>query len=168
MILPALSVSTNPPDVPSSAEAANPNPGSARSAAEMSDALGRTDPGQVGVWRLAWRISQHKPKQIWLGTGLFVLFFCFPALTGYAISLSFSALADGDTEGVMRATALLVAAEVARMTAIYYGVIWFIRAWVMMQSLMQSNMLQAQVVSGGPEAGRPAASPGAAVFAVPG
>jgi len=118
---------------------------------------------QPGVWRLSWRMSQHKPKPLWIGTALFVVFFCFPVLTGLAIASAFDSLEAGDTQRVVLASLVLVATEAGRMTAIYFGVVWFIRAWVMMQGLLQANMLHAQVVSGGPDAGRPTASAGEAI-----
>lgn len=116
-----------------------------------------------GVWRLAWRISQHKPKPLWMGTVLFVLFFCFPALTGLIVAAGFEALEREDTRGAVIMAGLLLLTEAGRIVTIYYGVLWFVTSWELMQSLMRANMLHAQLVSGGPDAGRPVNSAGEAI-----
>ena len=36
-----------------------------------------------GVWRLAWKVAQHRPRTFWFGWALFVLFFTFPVATGW-------------------------------------------------------------------------------------
>ncbi len=133
----------------------------------MSDvvAANASESGQpaVPVWRLAWRISQHKAKSWWIAMLLFIVFFSFPILTGLVVSAGFEALAEEATGRAIIFSVLLVVAEIGRILSIYWGVIWFIRSWEMMQSLMRANMLHAQVVSGGPTAGRPTGSAGEAV-----
>ncbi len=116
-----------------------------------------------GTWRLAWRISQHKPKPLWLGTLLFTIFFCFPVLTGLVVAGALRAIEAQNTGRAIGFAFLLILTELGRIVSIYYGIIWFIRAWELMQGLMRANMLHAQVVSGGKDAGRPVASAGEAL-----
>jgi ATP-binding cassette subfamily B protein len=117
----------------------------------------------VNVWRLSWRVSQQDRPAFWLGWLCFVAFFTFPALTGWLLSRGFQALADGDTDAVLRWAAFVVAAEVARMAVIHVGALLWTTAWVQMQTLLRGNLLVAQVASGGEEAGRPVASAGEAI-----
>src|SRR4051794_24855591 len=53
--------------------------------------------GSREVWRLAWRVSQHRRREFWLGWALFVVFFTMPAVTGLMLARGFEALADGNT-----------------------------------------------------------------------
>ena len=50
------------------------------------------------VWKLAWRVSQHRPREFWWGWSLFVVFFTMPAVTGYFLGRGYSALEAGDTD----------------------------------------------------------------------
>lgn len=117
----------------------------------------------AGVWRLAWRVSQHEPRSFWFGWAAFVLFFTAPALTGFMLSQGFGALEDGDNAAVYRWAALSVLAEVLRMVAIHYGALTWTKAWMHMQTLLRANLLTAQVASGGHEAGQPVGSAGEAI-----
>ena len=44
--------------------------------------------GSREVWRLAWRVSQHRPREFWLGWALFVVFFTMPRQLTFARSRS--------------------------------------------------------------------------------
>ena len=118
---------------------------------------------ELGLWRLAWRVSQHEPRSFWLGWAAFVVFFSMPALTGYLLSQGFNALAAGDDSDVYRWALAVAAAETVRMASIHYGAITWTKAWTHMQTLLRANLLTAQVASGGPEAGQPVGSAGEAL-----
>ena len=47
----------------------------------------------MNVWRLSWRVSQHRRKEFWLGSLLFIYFFIAPAFTGFALSRGYAAIA---------------------------------------------------------------------------
>ena len=49
------------------------------------------------------------------------------------------------------------------MVAIHHGALIWTAAWIHMQTLLRANLLAAQMASGGPEAGRPISSAGAAI-----
>jgi ATP-binding cassette subfamily B protein len=117
----------------------------------------------IDVWRLAWRVSQHRPREFWIGWSLFVVFFTMPAVTGLFLAVGFGALADGDTTTTYWCAAAVAVSELVRMIAIHYGALIWTAAWVHMQTLLRANLLAAQMASGGPEAGRPIASAGAAI-----
>jgi ATP-binding cassette subfamily B protein len=117
----------------------------------------------MNVWRLSWRVSQHRPRDFWVGSGLFVLFFAMPAATGYFLSRGYQTVAVGDVGRTVRWALAVAAAETVRMVAVHWGAIVWTRVWLHMQSLLRANMLAAQLASGGAEAGQPVASAGAAL-----
>lgn len=118
---------------------------------------------ELGLWRLAWRVSQHEPRSFWLGWAAFVVFFTMPAVTGYLLSKGFNALSEGDNGAVYRWALAVAVAETARMASVHYGAITWTKAWTHMQTLLRANLLTAQVASGGPEAGQPVGSAGEAL-----
>lgn len=119
--------------------------------------------GVHDVWRLAWRVSQHRPREFWVGTLLFLYFFVAPAITGFALARGYEALADGRTTDTYWWAAAVGASEVLRMAAVQWGAQVWTRLWVHMQAFLQANMLVAQMASGGPEAGQPVGSAGRAI-----
>jgi ATP-binding cassette subfamily B protein len=117
----------------------------------------------MGVWTIAWRVSQHHRRTFWWGWGSFVLFFSFPVATGWLLGRGFAALDDGDVDRVLWFAAAVLVCETARMATIHFAVVTWTAAWVHMQSLLRANLLTAQVASGGPEAGQPVGSAGEAI-----
>ncbi len=115
------------------------------------------------VWRLAWRVSQHRSRTFWLGWSLFVLFFCWPVLGGWLLGRGFRALEQGDTTKVYWFAAAALFVDVLRMATIHWGALVWTRAFVHMQSFLRANLLTAQLASGGPEAGQPVGSAGEAI-----
>ncbi len=115
------------------------------------------------VWRLSWRVSQHRRGTFWLGWSLFVLFFCWPVLSGWLLGRGFRALEQGDTTKVYWFAAAALAVDVVRMATIHWGALVWTRVWVHMQSFLRANLLTAQLASGGPEAGQPVGSAGEAI-----
>jgi len=116
-----------------------------------------------GVWRLAWRVSQHRPTTFWFAWLLFVLFFTFPVLNGWLLGQGFQALRASNHTRVYWFAGLALACETARMACIHWGALLWTRVYVHMQTLLRANLLAAQLASGGPEAGRPVASAGEAI-----
>jgi ATP-binding cassette subfamily B protein len=116
-----------------------------------------------GVWRLAWRVSQHRRKEFWVGSLLFMYFFLAPAITGYALSRGYEALAEGRTSDTYWWAAAVAVSELLRMFAVHHGALIWVRVWTHMESLLRANMLIAQMASGGPEAGQPVGSAGRAI-----
>ena len=119
--------------------------------------------GSREVWRLAWRVSQHRPREFWLGWALFVVFFTMPAVTGLMLARGFEALSDGNTSLTYRYAAAVAASELIRMVAIHWGALIWTAAWIHMQTFLRANLLAAQMASGGSEAGPPVSSAGAAI-----
>ena len=111
--------------------------------------------GSREVWRLAWRVSQHRPREFWIGWALFVVFFTMPAVTGFMLARGFEALSDGDTSLTYWCAAAVAVSELIRMVAIHPGALIWTAAWIHMQTFLRANLLAAQMASGGSEAGRP-------------
>ena len=118
---------------------------------------------EPGVWRLAWRVSQHRARLFWLGWALFVLFFTFPVLGGWLLGRGFHALEAGDHTKVYWFAAAALLTDVCRMATIHAGALVWTQVWVHMQTLVRANLLTAQLASGGPEAGQPVGSSGEAI-----
>ncbi len=119
--------------------------------------------GVTGVWRLAWRVSQHRPREFWLGWGLFVLFFTMPALTGYFLARGYAALEQGDTNETVWWALAVAVSETVRMASVHHGALMWTRVWLHMQTLLRANLLSAQMASGGIHAGQPVGSAGSAI-----
>lgn len=117
----------------------------------------------MSVWRLSWRVSQHEPRTFWIGWAAFIAFFTLPAAAGWVLGRGFDAISRTDTAAVVRWAAILLAIEITRMAAIHVAAIVWTQVWVHMQSFLRANLLAAQVASGGPIAGPPVASAGAAL-----
>ncbi len=115
------------------------------------------------VWALAWRVSQHRPREFWVGWALFVVFFMMPAISGYFLGQGYTALEDGDTRATIGWAAAIAVSELVRMVAIHHGALVWTKAWIHMQTLLRANMLSAQMASGGLHAGQPVGSAGSAV-----
>ena len=115
------------------------------------------------VWKLAWRVSQHRPHEFWWGWSLFVVFFMMPAITGYFLGRGYRALEAGDTDETLWWAAAIAISETIRMVAIHHGALIWTKAWIHMQTLLRANMLSAQMASGGLHAGQPVGSAGSAV-----
>ncbi len=134
-------------------------PGDGDPGASTDQALAPVD----GVWSLAWRVAQHRPREFWLGWFLFVVFFTMPALTGYLLAQGYGALERGDwTETIWWSVGIAIS-ETIRMVAIHHGALIWTRVWLHMQTLLRANMLSAQMASGGIHAGQPVGSAGSAV-----
>ena len=115
------------------------------------------------VWKLTWRVSQHRPREFWLGWSLFVIFFMMPAITGYFLGRGYSSLEAGNTDETLWWAAAIAVSETIRMVAIHHGALIWTKAWIHMQTLLRANMLSAQMASGGLHAGQPVGSAGSAV-----
>jgi len=118
---------------------------------------------EPGVWRLAWRVSQHRPRLFWLSWALFVMFFTFPVLGGWLLGRGFGALEAGDRAQVYWFAAGALLTDVCRMATIHGGALLWTQVWVHMQTLVRANLLTAQLASGGAEAGQPVGSSGEAI-----
>ena len=119
--------------------------------------------GVPNVWALAWRVSQHRPKEFWLGWLLFVVFFMMPAVSGYLLGRGYDALERGDTAETRWWAAAIAVSETIRMVSIHHGALIWTKAWIHMQTLLRANMLAAQMASGGVHAGQPIGSAGSAI-----
>jgi ATP-binding cassette, subfamily B, bacterial len=119
--------------------------------------------GVTNVWSLAWRVSQHRPREFWLGWGLFLVFFTMPAISGLFLGRGYAALQAGDTTATIWWAAAIAVSEGVRMVAIHHGALIWTKAWIHMQTLLRANMLSAQMASGGLHAGQPVGSAGSAV-----
>ncbi len=115
------------------------------------------------VWHLAWRVSQHRRREFWVGWLLFVVFFMMPAITGYLLARGYGALETGDTSATIWWAVAIAVSETVRMVAIHHGALIWTKAWIHMQTLLRANMLSAQMASGGLHAGQPVGSAGSAV-----
>jgi len=115
------------------------------------------------VWKLTWRVSQHRPREFWWGWSLFVVFFMMPAITGYFLGRGYSSLEAGNTDETLWWAAAIAVSETIRMVAVHHGALIWTKAWIHMQTLLRANMLSAQMASGGLHAGQPVGSAGSAV-----
>src|SRR5262245_59911730 len=106
----------------------------------------------VNVWRLAWRVTKHEPRTVWIGWITFVLFFTMPAAAGYVLGRGFEALGDGNTSRVYWFAIVLAVIEMLRMAIIHFAAVTWTRAWVHMQTFLRGNLLAAQMASGGAQA----------------
>ncbi|HSM65549.1 MAG TPA: ABC transporter ATP-binding protein [Ilumatobacteraceae bacterium] len=120
-------------------------------------------PSVPGVWRLAWKVAQHRRREFWLGWGLFVVFFTMPAISGFFLGRGYAALEDGDTTATVWWAGAIAVSEVVRMVSIHHGALIWTKVWIHMQTLLRANMLSAQMASGGLHAGQPVGSAGSAV-----
>jgi ATP-binding cassette subfamily B protein len=116
-----------------------------------------------GIWRLTWRVAQHRPREFWVGWLLFVVFFSMPAITGFMLAQGYAALEEGATRTTVWWAAAIAVSETIRMVAVHHGALIWTKAWIHMQTLLRANMLSAQMASGGVHAGQPVASAGAAI-----
>jgi ATP-binding cassette subfamily B protein len=119
--------------------------------------------GVPHVWGLAWRVSQHRPKEFWIGWLLFVVFFTMPAISGFLLGRGYDALASNDTTATIWWAGAIAVSEAIRMVAIHHGALIWTKAWIHMQTLLRANMLAAQMASGGLHAGQPVGSAGSAI-----
>ncbi len=108
-----------------------------------------------GVWRLGWRVANHRPGLFWMSWSLFVMFFTFPVLNGWLLGRGFHALETGHQSQVYWYAAGALVTDALRMACIHGGALSFTRVWVHMQTFLRANMMTAQLASGGPEAGQP-------------
>ncbi len=115
------------------------------------------------MWALAWRVSQHRPKEFWVGWFLFVVFFTMPAISGFLLGRGYDALERGDTVDTIWWAGAIAISETIRMVAIHHGALIWTKAWIHMQTLLRANMLAAQMASGGLHAGQPIGSAGSAI-----
>lgn len=120
-------------------------------------------PRPIRVWRLSAKVARHRPREFALGWMLWTLFFVMPAVTGYLMSRGYGALAEGHVRTTVLWAGGVAVAETVRMGFVHAGAIVWTRVWVHMQSFLRANMLAAQMASGGPIAGQPVGSAGAAV-----
>ena len=118
---------------------------------------------EPGVWRLGWRVANHRPALFWSSWLLFVLFFTFPVLSGWLLGRGFHALETGHQSQVYWYAVGALLSDAMRMTCIHGGALSFTRVWVHMQTFLRANMMTAQLASGGPEAGQPVGSAGEAI-----
>lgn len=151
-------------------EQARPTPGPSPGPSDPSGPSGAPGSAEAGrrltaanVWRLSWRVSQHRPGEFWWGSALFLYFFVSPAITGFTLSRGYQAIADGRTTDAYWWAGAVAVSEILRMTAVHHGALVWERVWMRMQAFLRANMLAAQMASGGPEAGQPVGSAGRAI-----
>ncbi|MFC7621713.1 ATP-binding cassette domain-containing protein [Microlunatus sp. GCM10028923] len=124
-------------------------------------------PVPLTPWRAIARLARYRP-------GLFLLSFLqlvtwngLLLLTGWLLQQVFDALTGSRPAGLdaVAIIALLAGAEAARLVIMWAGVVRA-RTTQQLRGLLRLNLLRAQWRSGGPDAGRPAASPGDALSRV--
>jgi ATP-binding cassette, subfamily B, bacterial len=114
--------------------------------------------------RRALRLANARPKEFWLGTSAWLVFFLYPLLPGALLRKIFGEI--GNRVFSLRLVVLLVAmvgAEIAMLTMLRYGHSIYMKAFNASEAMARVNVLHAQLASGGPEKGRRAGSPGDAV-----
>jgi ATP-binding cassette, subfamily B, bacterial len=114
------------------------------------------------TWRLASRVARYR---FGLYATTVVLLAASNALLlgiGLLLRWVFDALSGAAPAGLVTLIGVLVAAEVARMVAVWGGVVWT-ACWEQMSGLLRLNLLHAQMQSGGPEAGTVLTASGEAV-----
>jgi ATP-binding cassette subfamily B protein len=139
------------------------HPESSLDGSDVETRVDQVPASAAGVWSLAWRVAQHRPREFWLGWLLFVVFFTMPAITGYLLARGYGALERGDSTETIWWAAAIAVSETIRMVSIHHGALIWTRVWLHMQTLLRANMLSAQMASGGLHAGQPVGSAGSAV-----
>jgi ATP-binding cassette, subfamily B, bacterial len=117
----------------------------------------------MNVWRLIWKVTQHRAKPFWIGTLLFCVFLIFPVSNGWLIGRSFTAVEQGRNTTAFLLAGVILINEILRMTSIHIAALYWTRTWTHMQTFLRANLLAAQLASGGAQAGHPVASAGEAL-----
>ena len=111
--------------------------------------------------RRALRMVGLRPRQFWLGSAAWTVFFIYPLLPGSLMRAAFSELQANGVSGAFLAFALgLVVAEAAMATLIAIGHGVYMAAFEAIESLVRGNVLHALLSSGGPEGARRSVSSG--------
>ncbi|WP_053202416.1 ATP-binding cassette domain-containing protein [Jiangella muralis] len=119
---------------------------------------------RLSPWRAAGRISRYRIGLFSLEFARLVAWNGSMLVIGWLLQQLFDALAGSAPAefGAYELLAVLAAAEAARLTMIWSGVVGD-KCWQHMRGLMRLNLLRALLRSGGPDAGTSATSSGEAV-----
>lgn len=105
--------------------------------------------------RRAFRIAQLRPREFWLGSAAWLVFFVYPIVPGALVRAAYGALQadNGRTRFLVLAT-FLVLAEVGMATILALGHSTYMSAFEAVESLVRGNVLHSRLSSGGPDAAR--------------
>ena len=103
--------------------------------------------------RRAFRIAQLRPREFWLGSAAWLVFFVYPIVPGALVRAAYGALQadNGRTRFLVLAT-FLVLAEVGMATILALGHSTYMSAFEAVESLVKGNVLHSRLSSGGPDA----------------
>ena len=103
--------------------------------------------------RRAFRIAQLRPREFWLGSAAWLVFFVYPLVPGALIRAAYDALqADNGRTRFLVLMAFLVLAEVGMATILALGHSTYMSAFEAVESLVKGNVLHSRLSSGGPDA----------------
>lgn len=119
---------------------------------------------RLSTWQAAGRIARYRTPLFILSVVQLVAWNSTTLLIGWLLKRLFDALGGGAPAGfgIYEIVAVLAAAEAARISVMWAGVVRT-RCWGNMRGLLRLNLLRAQMHSGGTEAGTLAGSSGDAV-----
>lgn len=108
---------------------------------------------RFGRERRALQIVHLRPREFWIGSAAWLVFFIFPLVPGSLIRAAYGALqADGAKGKFLVFAGLLVLAEIAMATILSFGHATYMAAFEAIESLVKGNVLHSVLSSGGPEA----------------
>jgi ATP-binding cassette, subfamily B, bacterial len=114
--------------------------------------------------RRAVRIANTQPKQFWLGSLGWVVFFVYPLIPGWLLKLIFEELKRGTYRFRFAGHLIsLFAVEAIMATIIRYAHRSYMAGFNAAQCMMRLNVMNAQLASGGPDRGPREISSGDAV-----
>ena len=114
--------------------------------------------------RRALRLANFRPRQFWLGTASWMLFFVYPLLPGWLLKVAYNELrSERLSAKFLLCGAGMILAEIAMAIVLWRGHATYMRGFEAGHALVRANALDAQLASGGPTMGTRMLSPGDAV-----
>ncbi len=114
--------------------------------------------------RRALRLANFRPRQFWLGTAAWMLFFVYPLLPGWLLKVAYNELrSERISAKFLLGCAGMILAEIAMAIVLWRGHATYMRGFEAGHALVRANALDAQLASGGPTMGTRMLSPGDAV-----
>jgi ATP-binding cassette, subfamily B, bacterial len=116
------------------------------------------------IERRAFRLANFRPRQFWLGTLAWIVFFAFPLLPGWLMRNAYDQIkGSGLSKTFLLFSFGALLSEVVMAVILYFGHSTYMRGFEAGETLVRANLLHAQLANGGTEQGPRALSAGDAV-----
>lgn len=116
------------------------------------------------IERRAVRLANFRPREFWLGTAGWLVFFVFPLVPGWLLKEAYNELRSQRVTPTFLACAVgVLLAEAVMGLILWRGHAIYMRGFEAGHALVRANALEAQLASGGPTQGPRVQSPGDAV-----